>query len=69
MSKDGWDCCQLKGGRLQCPANKPVMCARRDCNYDYCCDYSGPNACYNHGGPRICGAPPITTGECRAFIN
>ena len=51
---DGWDCCARRGGRLQCPGSKPVMCAGQ-CSGDFCCDYEGDLSCTTAGGRRTCG--------------
>ena len=51
----GWDCCASHGGRAQCPANKPVMCADLSCSNDHCCDFAGYYPCFYKGGPRQCG--------------
>ena len=35
----GWDCCQ-NNGRVQCPANFPIMCSKKYCGEQrdqYCC--------------------------------
>jgi len=57
----GWSCCKEKGGRLQCPPNMPIMCAKKnDCagGTDRCCEHD----CSRKGGPRQCTAADQTGG-------
>ena len=59
---DGWDCCNLRGGRARCPANNPIMCAQPYCaagGSDYCC-YT-EDECSDYGGMRPCNE--IETGR------
>ena len=59
--QSGWDCCRTRGGRAQCPANKPIMCAGQSCSGDYCCDFnSGSTTCSRYNGVR-----PCSSGECK----
>jgi hypothetical protein len=51
----GWYCCKEKGGKMQCPAASPLMCAGTECKDGYCenqCDTS----CANMGGLKLCEA-------------
>ena len=49
---DKWNCCEKKGGKVQCPPNLPNMCAGKyACDGDYCCDYGD---CSMYGGRRYC---------------
>ena len=45
----GWDCCQTYG-RVQCPANFPIMCSKKYCGEQrdqYCCAESD-DKCSEH---------------------
>lgn len=46
----GESCCGYHGGRTKCPLDRPVMCANKWCNGDYCCQKD----CSLFGGPRPC---------------
>lgn len=46
----GETCCGYHGGRTKCPLDRPVMCAYKWCNGDYCCHRD----CSLFGGPRPC---------------
>ena len=54
-------CCTKHGGRLKCPKNYPIMCAKKLClnNTEHCCTgvqlNCGVDEAGYHGGPRSCG--------------
>jgi hypothetical protein len=54
VTRSGWDCCHINGGRKQCPRSKPIMCNARACSGDFCCD-TVADGCARYGGPRGCG--------------
>jgi len=59
----GWGCCKQGdisfGGRRQCPANFPTMCANKDCGGgDYCCSHDECKSTEK----RVCS---ILDGQCQ----
>jgi hypothetical protein len=64
----GWRCCEVRGGRLACPPERPLMCNSRTCDGDNCCD-TRAGACASLGGvvPRaLCGGVSLAApaGAC-----
>ena len=58
----GEECCKIRGGRIQCPKNKPVMCAKKMCSggTEYCCHKNCNSnvvqeGSVDYGGRRTCG--------------
>jgi hypothetical protein len=49
-----WSCMPDKGGRVQCPAIAPNMCANKGCDggQDYCCEVDCGAADGPYGGPK-----------------
>jgi len=49
-----WSCMPDKGGRVQCPAHIPNMCAKKACDggKDYCCEEDCGSANGPYGGPK-----------------
>ena len=66
-----WGCCNQRGGRAQCPASHPHMCALRACggNDDHCCmrDCTTiPPRLKTDDDGNGCSRPITTLAECSA---
>ena len=54
--KEGWSCCNDKGGRAKCHKNEPIMCLEKECgdNRAHCCASTQEFCEIHHGGIRPC---------------